>query len=61
MYGSQGKKVFQMLLGIELTYPINRLNIKKEMLSFTKKQKNIHILKSKEANRRRFIKTSKST
>jgi len=36
MYGSQGKKVFQMLLGIELTYPINRLNIKKEMLCFEK-------------------------
>ncbi|WP_282124975.1 AAA family ATPase [Marinifilum flexuosum] len=36
MYGSQGKKVFQMLLGIELTYPINRLSIKKDMLNFDK-------------------------
>jgi len=33
MYGSQGKKVFQMLLGIELTYPINRLSIKKDILN----------------------------
>ena len=36
MYGGQGKKVFQMLLGIELTYPINRLSIKKDMLNFEK-------------------------
>lgn len=36
MYGSQGKKVFQMLLGIELTYPINRLSIKKDILNFDK-------------------------
>lgn len=36
MYGSQGKKVFQMLLGIELTYPINRLSIRKDMLNFEK-------------------------
>lgn len=36
MYGDQGKKVFQMLLGIELTYPINRLSIKKDMLNFEK-------------------------
>ncbi|MGV8826718.1 MAG: hypothetical protein ACWA6U_00230 [Breznakibacter sp.] len=36
MYGSQGKKVFQMLLGLELTYPINRLTIRKEMLLYDK-------------------------
>lgn len=36
MYGDQGKKVFQMLLGLELTYPINRLSIKKDMLNFDK-------------------------
>ena len=36
MYGDQGKKVFQMLLGIELTYPINRLSIRKDMLNFEK-------------------------
>lgn len=32
MYGSQGKKVFQMLLGLELTYPINQLSIKRDLL-----------------------------
>lgn len=31
-YGSQEKKVFQMLLGLELTYPINQLSLKKDML-----------------------------
>ena len=36
MYGDQGKKVFQMLLGIELTYPINRLSIRKDMLNYEK-------------------------
>lgn len=36
MYGDQGKKIFQMLLGLELTYPINRLSIKKDMLNFEK-------------------------
>lgn len=30
MYGAQGKKVFEMLLGIELTFPINRLTVKKD-------------------------------
>ncbi|MFV8369508.1 hypothetical protein [Flavobacterium sp. LB2R40] len=32
-FGGQDKKVFQMLLGLELTYPINQLTVKKEMLS----------------------------
>ncbi len=31
-FGDQGKKVFQMLLGLELTYPINRLKVKKDKL-----------------------------
>ncbi len=30
-YGAQEKKIFQMLLGLQLTYPINRLKIKKDM------------------------------
>ena len=30
--GDQGKKVFQMLLGLELTYPINRLTVKKDLI-----------------------------
>ncbi len=36
MFGDQGKKIFQMLLGLELTYPINRLTIKKDRLEFDK-------------------------
>ncbi|KAF0128354.1 MAG: hypothetical protein FD155_3284 [Bacteroidetes bacterium] len=36
MYGDQGKKVFQMLLGLKLTYPINRLTIKKDLLNYEK-------------------------
>ncbi len=31
-YGQQSELIFQMLLGLELTYPINRLKIKKENL-----------------------------
>lgn len=50
MYGSQGKKVFQMLLGIELTYPINRLNIKKEMLSFEKAKEQSYTERQKKQN-----------
>lgn len=42
MYGAQGKKMFQMLLGIELTYPINRLTIKKEMLIYEKAKELSH-------------------
>jgi hypothetical protein len=33
MYGDQGKKIFQMLLGLKLTYPINELSIKKDRIS----------------------------
>jgi AAA domain len=35
-YGAQEKKIFQMLLGLKLTYPINRLKIKKDMKEFEK-------------------------
>lgn len=31
-FGDQGKKIFQMLLGLELTYPINRLSVKRDKL-----------------------------
>lgn len=41
MYGDQSKKVFQMLLGLELTYPINQLSIKKDMLN---EKKGKHLL-----------------
>ena len=36
IYGNQQEKVFQMLIGLELTYPINRLTIKKDFLEFEK-------------------------
>lgn len=36
VYGDQGKKIFQMLLGLELTFPINRLWVKRDMLKFEK-------------------------
>jgi hypothetical protein len=32
MYGDQGKKVFQMLLGLYLTYPINKLTVERDKL-----------------------------
>jgi DNA repair exonuclease SbcCD ATPase subunit len=35
-YGAQEKKIFQMLLGLQLTYPINRLKIKKDKKEFEK-------------------------
>lgn len=34
MYGNQGKKIFEMLLGMELTYPINRLMVKRDKLGY---------------------------
>ncbi|MCX2454342.1 hypothetical protein OQX61_23935 [Pedobacter sp. PLR] len=34
MYGDQGKKIFQMLLGLELTYPINYFSVEKDKLVF---------------------------
>lgn len=36
MYGGQGKKVFQMLLGLHLTAPINKLSVQKDMLMHQK-------------------------
>lgn len=36
MYGGQGAKVFQMLLGLHLTSPINKLTVQKEMLMHEK-------------------------
>ncbi len=36
IYGAQGRKIFQMLLGLQLTYPINRLTIKKDKLTYQK-------------------------
>lgn len=36
MYGSQGTKIFQMLLGLHLTSPINKLTVQKDMLMHEK-------------------------
>lgn len=36
MYGSQGTKIFQMLLGLYLTSPINKLTVQKELLQHHK-------------------------
>lgn len=36
MYGAQGTKVFQMLLGLHLTSPINKLTIKKDKMMHLK-------------------------
>lgn len=36
MYGDQGNKAFQMLLGLRLTYPINRLSVKKDKITYEK-------------------------
>lgn len=33
MYGSQGTKVFQMLLGLEFTYPINKLKVDRDFIN----------------------------
>ncbi|WP_428067727.1 hypothetical protein [Chryseobacterium gambrini] len=40
MYGSQGTKVFQMLLGLHLTSPINKLTVQKDMLMHEKGKQN---------------------
>lgn len=56
MYGSQGKKVFQMLLGLELTYPINRLSIKKDMLSFDKAKEQSYSESQKKQVERNLLK-----
>ena len=38
MYGDQGKKIFQMLLGLGMTYPINRLTVEKNKFEYQKAQ-----------------------
>lgn len=40
MYGSQGTKIFQMLLGLHLTSPINKLTVQKDMLMHEKGKQN---------------------
>ena len=36
MYGGQGSKIFQMLLGLYLTFPINKLTVHKDLLMHQK-------------------------
>ena len=42
IYGDQEKKVFQMLLGLELTYPINQLTVKRDLLNEKKGKQNLY-------------------
>jgi hypothetical protein len=46
-YGSQGKKILEMLLGLELTFPINRLKIKKDRLNEQKGKERDYIAREK--------------
>lgn len=50
MYGGQGKKIFLMLLGLELTYPINRLKVKMDFLN-SEKGKDVLIEKANAKNK----------
>ena len=43
MYGSQGKKIFEMLLGLELTFPLNRLKVKADLLNDEKAKEKYYI------------------
>lgn len=49
MYGSQGTKVFQMLLGLHLTSPINKLTVQKDMLMYEKGKQNANDLAQNES------------
>ncbi len=42
IYGDQEKKIFQMLLGLELTYPINQLTVKRDLLNEKKGKQNLY-------------------
>lgn len=59
MFGDQGKKVFQMLLGLELTYPINRLSIKKDMLNFEKAKEQTYTERQKKESQSNLEKHTK--
>lgn len=49
MFGDQGKKVFQMLLGLYLTYPINKLTVERDKLLHAKgRQQSYNERQSKE-------------
>ncbi len=42
IYGGQEKKVFEMLMGLELTYPINSLGLKKDLLNDKKGKQTLY-------------------
>ncbi|WP_186336265.1 hypothetical protein, partial [Elizabethkingia anophelis] len=50
MYGAQGTKIFQMLLGLHLTSPINKLTIQKDKLMHQKGKQQSYILESESDN-----------
>jgi DNA repair exonuclease SbcCD ATPase subunit len=60
MYGGQGKKVFQMLLGLDLTYAINYLTVKHDMLTFNKaKEKEYSVQNEKDKNEKTHLQIRK--
>lgn len=54
MYGAQGKKVLQMLLGLELTYTINALSVKYDMLTFNKAKQDDYFNKKEKEEDEKF-------
>lgn len=60
MYGGQGKKIFQMLLGLDLTYAINYLSVKHDLLTFNKaKEKEYSTHNEKDENEKTHLQTRK--
>jgi hypothetical protein len=53
MYGDQGNKIFQMLLGLQLTYPINRLSIKRDKIVYEKAREESSLKKNNNSNQDR--------
>ncbi|MCB0522256.1 MAG: hypothetical protein H6577_23670 [Lewinellaceae bacterium] len=51
VFGDQGKKIFQMLLGLELTYPINQLMIKRDFIKDEKGKEKLLV----EANAKKYL------
>lgn len=59
IYGAQDKKVLQMLLGLELTYAINALEVKRDMLTFTKAKQDDLINKEQDEDEKVLLENRK--
>ncbi|WP_278354069.1 MULTISPECIES: hypothetical protein [Bacteroidota] len=59
MFGDQGKKIFQMLLGLEFTYAINYFGVEKDKLVFERAKKN-SLLKELESSHNEKIEQLKN-